>query len=224
MKKYKVIDILNLANKKYALYFDEDDKSTQINTYTKQIRKMLRKHGYTKPFNDIKIADVYFLVDHELKDYFISNSINKNSLEKDRQLAKKYEDQEKRMIEQQGEIIPDDALSHDSLNDVIDSIRSNEYDPISKLKEICGTGDTELWGQIQYLDKMLSKFKQDYIFSALLKLNKEEFDQRQFIKDYFERMQYIDDRTITGVPMYGYSKYNDKLSDPINHYIHSKNS
>ena len=221
MKKYKVIDILTIADKTYSLYFNKEDKERQVNTYTRRIRKALKKHGYAKPFNDIKVADVYYLVEHELKDYFIANSIDSELLEKDRQLAKKYEDQEKRMIEQLGDKIPDDALSHESLDDVINSLKRDEYDPISKLKEICGSGDEELWGQIQYLDKMLSKFKQDYIFNALLKLNHEEFDQKQFIKDYFERNQHIDDRTITGIPMYGYSKYNDKLSNPINFYINS---
>lgn len=223
-KKYKVIDILNLADQTYSLYFDKDNKDNKINTYTRQIRKTLEKHGYHKPFNNIRISDVYYLVEHELKDYFISNSVDSESLEKDKKLIKKYEDQEKRIINQQEEIIPDDALAHDSLNDVINSMKSTEYDPISKLKEICGSRDDELAGQIQYLDKLLSKFKQEYIFNALLKLNKEEFDQKQFIKDYFERNLHIDDRTIVGVPMYGYSKYNDKLTNPISYYIHSSNA
>ena len=221
MNRYKVLDILKLANEKYSLYFDADNKSTQINTYTKQIRKILKRHGYVKTFNNISVADAYYLVDHELKDYFISNSNNRELLEKDDQLAQKYEDMEERMIDQQEEEFPDDALSHDSLGDVIDSIKNDEYDPISKLKEICTSNDDELGGKISYLDKLLSQFKQEYIFHALLKLNNEEFNQRQFIKDFFERDLHIDDRSLVGIPMFGFSKYNDKLSDPISAYISS---
>lgn len=223
-KKYKVIDILNLADQTYSLYFDKDNKDNKINTYTRQIRKTLEKHGYHKPFNNIRISDVYYLVEHELKDYFISNSVDSELLEKDKKLIKQYENKEERLISQQQDPHPDDALCHDSLIDVINAMKSNEYDPISKLEEICSSGDDEFGIQIQYLDKLLSKFKQEYIFNALLKLNKEEFDQKQFIKDYFERSLHIDDRTMIGVPKYGYSKYNDKLTNPISSYVHSSNA
>lgn len=225
MKRYKVRDILNMANKKYSLYFDQEDKDTQINTYTKQIRKVLKnEHGYKRPFDNIKISDAYYLVDYELKDYFIANSVNRSSLEKDELLAQKYEEREKRMIEQQGDPYPDDALSHEPLDKVIDNLKDDEYDPISKLKEICSKSDDEFSSEIEYLDKLLHEFKQNYIFYALLKMRNEQFDQKQFIKDYFERNRHIDDRTLFGDPMYGYSKYNDKIKDPINHYIYnSKN-
>lgn len=222
MTKYKVKDILNLANKKYTLYFDKDTYETQVNTYTRRIRKALKEHGYKKPFNNIEEADAFYLIDHELKNYFIDNSAIPDILKRDEKKAAEAEDQEMRIINQFKNNEPEgynDAPSQKSLDEVLDSIKDTDYDPISKLKAICNSEDTELGGQIDYLEKKLNELKQNYIFHALLQLNNERFNQVQFIKDYFERNNYIDDRSMIYKPKYGYSKYDIKLKDPINSYI-----
>lgn len=224
MKKYKVIDILNLANKKYTLYFSKEDKGTQINTYTKRIRKCLKNKGYEKPFNDIKASDVYYIVDYELKDYFIKNSIMPDYLQKDDLLAQEANDREVRMLTQyknNQNIGYVDAKSQKSLDEVLNSIKDSDYDPIKKLRDVCNSEDVDLWNELDFIEKNLEKFKQNYIFYALLKQNHEHFDQAQYIKDFFERDKYIDDRGMVEVPKYGYSKYNDKLNEPFRNYIKS---
>ena len=35
MKKYKVIDILTLADKTYSLYFDKEDKERQVRIFSR---------------------------------------------------------------------------------------------------------------------------------------------------------------------------------------------
>ena len=112
-----------------------------------------------------------------------------------------------------------DAPSQKSLDEVLDSIKDTDYDPISKLNAICNSEDIELGNQIFYLEKKLNELKQNYIFHALLQLNNEHFNQVQFIKDYFERDNYLDDSSMISKPKYGYSKYDIKLKDPINSYI-----
>lgn len=69
------------------------------------------------------------------------------------------------------------------------------------------------------LKPCLNEFKQNYIFYALLQLTKKHFHQAQFIKDYFERNKYLDTRGMIYKPMYGYSKYDNKLNDPIKSYV-----
>lgn len=222
MTKYKVKDILNLANKKYTLYFDKDMYETQVNTYTRRIRKALKEHGYEKPFNNIKESDAFYLIDHELKNYFINNSAMSDLLKKDEKKAAEAEDQEMRIINQFKNNEPEgynDAASQKSLDEVLDSIKDTDYDPISKLRAICNSEDTEFSNQIDYLEKELNEFKQNYIFYALLQMTDKHFNQVQFIKDYFERDKYLDDRGMIYKPMYGYSKYDEKLNDPIKSYI-----
>lgn len=220
MTKYKVKDILNLANKKYTLYFDKDTYETQVNTYTRRIRKALKEHGYKKPFNNIEEADAFYLIDHELKNYFIDNSTRPDLLKRDEKLAVEAEDREMRINNQYKNNEPlgdNDAYSQKSLDEVLDSIKDTDYDPISKLKDICNSGDDEFGNKIDYLKKELNELKQNYIFHALLQLNNEHFNQVQFIKDYFALDNYLDYRGM--IPMYGYSKYYLKLKDPINSYI-----
>lgn len=225
MTKYKVKDILNLANKKYTLYFDKDTYETQVNTYTRRIRKALKEHGYKKPFNNIEEADAFYLIDHELKEYFIDNSAIPDILKRDEKKASEAEDQEIRILNQYKNNEPvgyNDAPSQKSLDEVLNSIKDTDYDPISKLRAICNSEDTELSGQIDYLEKKLNELKQNYIFHALLQMNGEYFNQAKYINDYFERNKYLDDRSIIYKPMYGYSKYDIKLKNPINSYIEKK--
>lgn len=222
MALYSVRDILNLANEKYSLYFDKNNKETQINTYTRQIRKILKKKGYKRPFNNIKEKDVHTLIDDDLKHYFINYSTMRDSLEKDEQLANEVEDREHRIMTQFKNNEPEeynDAPSTQKFDEVLNSITNDDYDPISKFRAICNSADVEFGNQIDKLQKELNNFKQNYIFYTLLKMNNEEFDQSQFIKDFFELSKHVDDRGMLSKPVYGYSKYNDKLNDPIHSYI-----
>lgn len=234
MKKFKVSEIIEMADKKYDLYgLDPDDPQFKQNldTYSKQIRKYLKdKYHYPKldpethklGYKNIDIEIANYIVDHGLKDYFIDRSNNRNLYRRAQELnqadLQHYEKDVYRFkVNNPAESLEEDERLFDKEKEDFLSFLQTQSDPVS-LSDIRAKYP-HLRYSLDQLDKALDKAKLNYVFETILKQNNVTFNQNEFIQDFFERNDQIDDSNIAYEEINAeYVKLNDKLSS-LSSYI-----
>ena len=234
MKTFKVSEIVDLANNKYDLYgldLDEDVAKTKRDTYEKMVRKSLREDcGYPKldpktkkkGYKNIDIATAKYIINDTLKDYFISNSNNRDfyyrSEELNQAALQQYQDKVKHFaINNPTESPEEDDQRYNKEKKEFLSHLKNQSASVS-LDEVKAKYP-HLRYMLNKLDKALDKAKLNYVFETIVKQNNVSFDQNKFIEDFFERADQIDDSNIAYEEINAeYVKLNDKLSS-LSSYI-----
>lgn len=243
LKRLSISDYIELMNKKYLLFDNNDvDKASKVDAYRKYIIKLVKKH-HIKHYSEGKIK---YLFDweqiqelQELTESYFLKKQNQNLSEKDRKLRNS---EIAGILEREGKC--NDKKERDKVIGEIKFLTSKEImEEENKLNELVYTtidnrpGDPvllikqHLKGENRFddsffnqLEKALSKLKEDTIFYNSTHIERLlEFNQLAYISDYLKMELYVEKyKDKYEVIRLGFSKYNIKLSDPLRYYYMQK--
>lgn len=77
MTMYKIKDILDIANNLYNLKINSQTDSKEVATIEKAIRRALQARGVKAPYQCTQ-NQAYYLVNYDMKKYFLNKSAKKN--------------------------------------------------------------------------------------------------------------------------------------------------
>lgn len=242
-KKVSISDYIELMNKKYLLFNNNDvDKTNKVDAYRKYVTKLVKKHhikhyseGRTKYLFDWEqiqelqeLTQSYFLnkqrqnlnqKDRELRDLEIARILEKKGKcnckkERDKVIGKVKFLTDKEIVKEE-----------DKLNRLVYSTIDNQtLDPVLLIKQRLESEnrfDDEFFKQ---LAKALEKLKNETMFRNAT--NKEKLlglNQMTYISDYLKMKLYIEEyEDKYEVIRFGFSKYNIKLNNPFQYYYMQK--
>ena len=243
LKRLSISDYIELMNKKYLLFDNNDvDKASKADAYRKYIIKLVKKHNI-KHYSEGKIKYSFdWKQIQELQEltqpYFLKKQ-SQNLSEKDRKLRNK---EIARILEREGKcndkkerdraigelkFLTDKEIieKEGKLNRLVYMTIDNQtYNPVLLMKQHLKNEKRFEGGFFNQLEKALSKLKSDTIFYNLTSEEKLlGFDQITYISDYLKRQLYIEKyKGKYEVIRFGFSKYDTKLNAPLQHYYMKK--
>ena len=195
-KMWKVSDMLKYAEQKYHLStgYDEFTGNSKGETYKREIRRQLVSNNLVA--KDSNTEDYRYKLPVAIAKSFIDTTMNEYF---EKEYRKDKEKVRKAFAEK------DEALNRknlEALSEIANNPYQEEYD------------DKPTYGEIK---EEIHKFMLEAIFHIFY-----DFNEEQYIEDYYKRDSLVDRDDPANPFMDGYSELDEKLKNPIKNYCTPK--